>query len=191
MKWTIALSILAVGMLLTTTGCTSRLIGEAYEGVTGPKGVVKEVTSLGPKDARPLGAYTNFEVGGFIDDFGGQVPPELLQGIGRAVLEALAKRRLPTGNPTGKTAVINGRVFYYEDASVAGHIFGPFEEALATVQLIDKDSGQVVAESICIGRTTKSVRKGVKNKTQGMADAVSKWIDRRYPKEAGRVPEED
>lgn len=190
MKRTMCVGVLAMGMVLTAAGCTSRLIGEAYEGVTGPKGVVKEVTSLGPKDARPLGVYTNFEVGGFIDDFGGQVPPGLLQGIGRAVTEALAKRRLPTRNPSGKTGVISGKVFYYEDASVAGHIFGPFEEALATVQLIDKDTGQVIAESICIGRTTKSVRKGVKNKTQGMADAVSKWIDRRYPQEIGRVPEE-
>ena len=182
------MGVLAMGMMLTAAGCTGRLIGEAYEGVTGPKGVAKEVTSLGPKDARPLGMYENFEVGTFVDDFGGQVPPALLRGIAAATIEALAARRLPTGKATGKTGVIRGKVFYYEDASVAGHIFGPFEEALATVQLIDKDTGQVVAESICIGRTTKSVRKGVKNKTHGMADAISKWIDRRYPHEAGRVP---
>ena len=189
MRWMITVGILAIGMMLTTTGC-GRALGEAYEVVTGPKGVVKEVTSLGPKNARPLGLYENFEVGTFVDDFGGQVPPELLRDIGAATIQALAKRRLPAGKATGKTGVINGRVFYYEDASVAGHIFGPFEEALAAVQLVDKETGQVVAESICIGRTTKSARKGVNNKTQGMADAISKWIDRRYPKEAGRIPKE-
>jgi len=186
MKRAIGLSVLVFSVAFLMPGCLGRAIGEAYEGVTGPKGVVKEVKSLGPKESRPLAGYANFEVGQIVDDFGGQVPPELLANIKPYILQRLAEKGLPTGK-SGKAALIRGRVFYYEDASVSGHLFGPFEEALAVIELVDKSSGRVLGEAICIGRTTKSVRKGVDNKTQGMADAVVTWIDERYPDVEGRT----
>jgi len=168
-------------------GCLGRAIGEAIEGVRGPKGVHREIRSLGPEGVRPLGKYRNIEVGPFVDDFGGQIPPALLRNIRAYIIEGLRAEGLPTGR-SGKTLVIRGKVFYYEDAKVSGHLFGPFEEALATVQLVDKSDGSVVAEAVCIGRTTKSVRQGVDNKTRGMANAIAGWIDKRYPRDVGRVP---
>lgn len=186
MKHTVLIWMLILSAALVMSGC-SRAIGEAYEGFAGPKGVHREIRSLGPAGARPLAEYKNFEVGTFVDDFGGQIPPELLRNVGPYTIEELREKGLPTGR-SGKTLVIQGRVFYYEDASVSGHIFGPFEEALATIRLVDKSSKAVVAEAVCIGRTTKSVRKGIDNKTRGMANAIADWIDGRYPRDVGRVP---
>lgn len=182
-------ALLAVSLLLAANsmGCLSRAIGEAVEGVMGPKGVYKEYqVTLGAEDARPLGEYQNFQPGLFEDDFGGQVPKELFEKIDAYTARALANQNLPV-DKTGQTAVINGRVFYYEDASVAGHLFGPFEEVIAEVQLVDKSSGRVIGQAICIGRTTKSVRKGVDNKTLGLANAIADWVSSRFPEETGRV----
>ncbi len=57
--------------------------------------------------------------------------------------------------------------------------------------LKDKQSGQVVGNAICIGRTYQSVGLGPKWKAWGLARAiVNKWIDNYYPKE-GRVEQKE
>ena len=56
------------------------------------------------------------------------------------------------------------------------------EFAVARVEFVDKDSGKVLGRSSCVGRTTERVNLGVGKKAEGLAKAIVKWIDARYPK---------
>ncbi len=139
------------------------------------------------KDARPLGQYRRFEIGEFVDDFGGKVPPSLLGHFRASFGEQLAKKKIPN-EPAGKTLLIQGRILHYESASTLGVALGPLEEILARVQLVDKETGKVLGEANCIGRTTNRVNIGIDKKGQGLAKAIVSWIDSRYPQQ-GRLEE--
>ena len=80
---------------------------------------------------------------------------------------------------------MRGRILHYEDADTLGIAIGPLEEVVARLEMVDKDSGQVLAQANCIGRTTTRTTLGVANKGRGLAKAIASWIDNRYP-EQGR-----
>jgi prophage DNA circulation protein len=61
-------------------------------------------------------------------------------------------------------------------------VFGPFEEVVARVELVDKASGTVLGVANCIGRSNTSVNKGVNKKAEGLSKAIAIWIGRSYPK---------
>jgi hypothetical protein len=144
------------------------------------------VPSMGPKGARPLTGFSNVQVGSIKDTFGGRVPPSLMRDLKPFIMERLVDEDLPVGRG-GKTLVINIEVFYYEGAGSGGVVFGSVEEVLADVQLVDKATDRVVGNGICIGRTTSRINLGIEKKTQGLANAIVDWIDKRWPEHAGRV----
>ncbi len=74
-------------------------------------------------------------------------------------------------------------MLHYEDSSVVGKALGPLEFVVARVQFVDKDSGKVLATVNCVGRTTTRVNLGVARKAEGLAKAIVRWIDERYPKD--------
>ena len=178
MKQVLCLMIVAV-VGMCSLGC-SRAIGEAAELALGPKGIYVPLLSPGGEGAWPLAGYTRFELEPFTDDFGGRTPAELLRRLPEKFQEELAEAKLPN-QPGGKTLVIRGSVRHYESSNLVGMALGPIEEVIARVELLDKDSGKVIARANCVGRTTKAVGKGVSKKTEGLAKAIVSWIKTYYP----------
>jgi hypothetical protein len=179
--WTIVAA-LAVALTLSAGGCT-RGIKEAVGVVRGAKG---SLTVLDPisadAQARPLGAYQRFELAGFADDMSGKVPGDLFKFLPEAFDAALAEKKIPNAT-SGKTLLIRGKVVHYEDSSTVGMALGPLEFVVARVEFMDKGSGRAVGVANCVGLTTESVNVGVAKKAQGLAKAIVKWIDKRYPED--------
>ena len=82
---------------------------------------------------------------------------------------------------SGKTLVYNVNLLHYEVADATDNVFGPLEQVVARVELVDKQSGQQLAQGSCIGRTGKSVGLGVEWKAWGLARALYKWTSAYYP----------
>ena len=108
------------------------------------------------------------------------VPPDLWADLRTAFAEELAEKGLPNDS-SGKTLLIRGRIVHYEGDGILGLALSPLEEVVARIELVDKDSGNVLGVANCIGRTTASVNTGVEKKAQGLAKAIVSWLDKRYP----------
>jgi hypothetical protein len=162
--------------VLTTTGCM-RAVSEAYTAYTGPKGIVSVIQPV----RGSLGDYTSFEMATFDDRSAGQVPRQLPALLPRDFARSLAEEGIP--NSGGRTLLVRGQIVYYEDSErVMDQVFGPFEEVVARVELVDKASGSVLGVANCVGRSNTSVNKGVPEKAEGLAKAIASWIARNYPK---------
>ncbi len=162
-------------------GC-SRVVKEGVGVALGAKGV-----SLPTQDVGSLAGYNSFEIGSFTDSFG-KTPRQVVDYLPAALDTALLDKRIPNTRG-GKTLLIKGTFLHYETAGMTGQAFGPLEEVVAQVKLIDKASGRVLGVSNCVGRTKESVNMGVQKKAEGLANAIVKWIDSKYP-EQGRLPKE-
>ncbi len=167
--------LLLMAVVFMSGGCMSRIAKEGLGAATGAKGVHREIDRAGS-----LAAYQNFEVAPFTDNFGGQTPRALLSKTTVEIKNALTKADLPVGK-VGSTLVIRGSVFYFEKAGAMGQAFGPFEEVLTTVELVDKATNKVIGQAVCIGRSTQTVNMGLDKKAQGVAKAVVKWIKSKRP----------
>ena len=175
--WLILIPLVLVG------GCTGRIIKESLGTVTGPKGAefaLRDVSSQSPDVS--LEEYTEFRMEPFRDDFGGKVPTRLIERLPAAFARELAERKIRS-HEGGKTLIIRGRIIHFELATAkTSHLFGPFEEVVARVELVDGSSGEVLGVANCVGRSGESVNQGVDKKTQGLASGIAGWIADHYPK---------
>ncbi len=178
MKHVLCLLIVSV-VGMCSLGC-GRAVGEAAELAMGAKGIYVPLVSPAREGSWPLAEYSKFEIQPFSDDFGGRTPAKLLRLLPEKFREELAEAKLPTQSG-GKTLVIRGSVLHYESADILGMALGPLEEVIARVELVDKDSGRVIAQANCVGRTTKAVGRGVSKKAEGLAKAIVSWIETYYP----------
>ncbi|HUU59749.1 MAG TPA: hypothetical protein VMZ50_09405 [Phycisphaerae bacterium] len=181
MNKAITLAIVVFLPVFTTGGCIGRAIKEGVGTVRGARGIHTPLTPVSPdKNARPLGQYSRFELGTMKDSFGGKVPRELFAMLPLKFEAQRIEAELPN-SPTGKVLLIRGEVFHYEDEDLVGEVLGPLEEVVARVEMVDKDTGKVIATANCVGRTMESVNKGVEKKADGLAKAIVSWIKSRYP----------
>ncbi len=172
--------IIMLSSLLMMNGCLSRGIKEGVGAVRGAKGAYFPVVLLTPnRAARPLGDYTHFELGEFTNTIGTNAPRGLWRHLPTQFNLQLIDYKLP--NTPGKTLVLRGKILHYEAAAMTGHIFGPLEEVVARAEMVDKDSGRVLAEAIIVGRTKETVNEGADKKAAGLAKGLVAWIDSRYP----------
>ena len=169
--------ILALGCVVCmSVGCISRGIKEGVGAVSGGKGRAQIVQT-----PASLAEYTNIEVGTFTNSFGGVTPGGFMGQIPGQVAKEIGNKKLPlTG--TGKTLTITGDIIYYETAPASGQIFGPLEEAIANVRLVDKASGKTFGTACCVGRSTSTTSQGTGTKAQGLGKAIAAWISEKYPK---------
>ena len=112
------------------------------------------------------------------------VPEIFFSEFHREFDKELARVKYLPKNPSGKTLVINVAVLHYEKADLVDNVFGPHEEVVARVELVDQAGGKVLANGNAVGRTTKTVGLGVQNKAEGLAKGIVKWITDYYPKPA-------
>ena len=155
-------------------GCVSRVAKEALGAGMGAKGVFR-ATQEGPS----LAGYSRYEVQPFTDAFAGKAPAELYGLLGGEIAASLAESKTIAEKGAGKTATLRGEVLYYEDAALSGQVFGPLEEVVARVELVDGKT--VLGRAVCVGRSTTTTTQGVGNKAKGLAKAITKWIESRYP----------
>ncbi|KPK81456.1 MAG: hypothetical protein AMJ81_10600 [Phycisphaerae bacterium SM23_33] len=182
MKTRTVLVVVIVGLALSAGGCT-RGIKEAAGLFTGAKGSLTVLEPISAdSQARPLGAYQRFELAEFADDMNGKAPKDLFRLLPGAFDVALAGKKIPSA-ASGKTLLIRGKVLHYEDSSAVGMALGPLEFAVARAEFVDKDSGRVLGAANCVGVTSESVNVGVAKKAEGLAKAIVKWIDSRYPED--------
>lgn len=170
---TLLLACLGLGVL---PGCLGRAISEGLGTVGGAKGGYSQVA---PLPYTGLSVYTRFELGAIRDDFGGKVPPDLLAMLPMKLQAELSKLGLPD-QPGGKTLLIRGAFLHYEEAGLFGNVFGPLEEVIARIELVDKATGKVLGTANCIGRTRETVNLGVEKKADGLALAIAKYIADHY-----------
>ncbi len=165
---------------LPATGCGT-LVGEGAGWVLGGQGSYMTITPLAAdKDTKALGAYTRFELGTITDGIGGKMPPNLIPNLEEIFPAKARKAHLPDDS-TGPTLVIRGSIVHYESASTMGFMLGPVEEVICRTELVDKDTGQVLGVANCVGRTKARSNTGVKEKADGLAKALVKWIEHRFP----------
>lgn len=166
--------------LLVMQGCM-RLIGEGAEAGLGPSGKYYENKMVAPsKDRTALADYRNMELVEFKNEYGQNVPNDFLRAF------PIEFRRHAEGagllNPGGKTIGFKVAVIHYETADMTDNVFGPLEQAVARVEMIDKDTGRVLATGNALGRTGKTVGLGPEKKAVGLAKALLKWVEDYSPK---------
>jgi hypothetical protein len=166
-------------------GCVGRLIGEGVEAARGGQGDYGEIQPVaGAKNHSALSAYERFELGDVINECGRLMPGEFISRFKAQFAEQLADSDLPRAS-SGKTLAFNVAIIHYEKAKAADNIFGPLEEVVARVDLVDAESGEVLATGNAVGRTGKSVGLGTKTKAEGLSEALIKWVEDYYPKPEG------
>jgi hypothetical protein len=182
MRMTRALTVIGLaGLAMLSQGCM-RMATESMEATMGAKGTYYQGTPLGPdKDHMALQEYKRFELGEVKNSAGKFLPPEFLVYFPRQFNKVMGKSHLPA-DPSGKTLLIRVNVIHYEKANTVDNVFGPFEEVVARVELVDKDSSRVLGEGAVIGRTTQSAGLGPEAKAEGLARGLVKWLSDYYPK---------
>lgn len=165
MKNTMVLLLPVLASVFVVGGCGTA-ISEGVGVATGPQGNYHQI-----KKVSPLTGYNNFEVGKITDSFGG-APAELLSLLPGDIIEALQEEELPV-NAAGKTAIIAGKILFYEKPGT----FGKVEQAITEFRIIDKSSGRILGEAYCVGRSnTYFANRGIPDKSKAVANGIVKWI---------------
>jgi hypothetical protein len=97
------------------------------------------------------------------------------------LIEDLRSKNQPVNAAGNNVLVVRGQIIYYERGGAADHLWGPLEEAVAIVSLVDKSTGATVAQAGCVGRSNASSSMVVESKADGLAEAVAGWIDKYRP----------
>lgn len=187
MRWVSSFSLAMLGLsTVFCPGCVGRLIGESAEGTLGPKGVYWEEQPVATsKSEKSLSDYRRFELEEVINGYGKHVPVEFFRRLPVEFNKQLASSGLPNA-ASGKTLVFRVTIIHYETADMDDNVFGPLEQVVARVELVDKDSGRVLATGNAVGRTGKTVGLGAESKAEGLAKALIKWVRDYYRKGEGR-----
>jgi hypothetical protein len=161
--------------VMTSGGCLGRIIGEAWGGVEQGAGRFDPVNDV----TTSLDSYRNFEIGEFTDDTAGSVPPQFWTDLPVCFETLAAEKGLPD-DPAGPTAVIRGTVIYYETADLMSQAFGPYEEVVARVELVDQATGRVLGTATAVGRTKSTSSQGARTKANGLSKGIIMWIMEHY-----------
>lgn len=168
---------LAALCLAACPGCMSRAAKETLGLVRGGTGVVVPLTG----GHRSLGQYDTFEYEAFRETPGVVVPPGIRERLPQLLTAELAERGIPTADGP-RRVIIRGTYVHFEDSrAVTEQLFGPLEEIIARVELVDAASGETLASANCVGRSTQTVNQGPASKAEGLAEAIAKWIGELYP----------
>ena len=164
-------------LAVSAGGCISRAIKEGVGAARGARGSHADVKAVvGGSSA--LAGYDNFELGDIQDDFS-HTPRELFSALRTNFASELAKSKLPTAG--SRTLLIRGKIIHFELSGSFGHAFGPLEQVIARIELVDKASGRVLGSANCVGRTNESNTSGVIKKAEGLAKAIVGLVKKHHP----------
>ncbi|MCD4699220.1 MAG: hypothetical protein K8R91_01430 [Phycisphaerae bacterium] len=175
MKRRAILIISLVGLVALIGGCGTA-IGEGAALALGASGSATPIQEV----SADLGVYQRFELGTITDDMGGKVPPGLFTALPGELAKELDDEEIPNA-ASGKTLLIQGKILHYEGASSAAVATSGTEFVVARIELVDKDTGQVLGVASCAGWSSKRVTLGVDRKAEGLAKGIVNWIDKHHP----------
>ena len=170
--------VLTFASLVSLCGC-GQAVSEGAGLVMGPDGTFVTVRPATVAMTYFLADYTKFELGGFRDDTGGNVPASFLGYLPSEFSEESFDAGLP--NYAGKTLILRGSILHYEGEGLIGKIIGPIEQVIVRAEMVDKDSGQVLTTANVVGRTTSRINLGVETKAEGLARGLVAWIEEYRP----------
>jgi len=154
MKRIALLSLFAVS-LTSAGGCITRA---AKEAILSPKGFSVPVPTK--PAASPRNSYSKVQIENFTNTGITTMPANMNQILQTALAEKIAalkpnKAILDPG--AARVLLVRGQYLYYEEAGgIFDQAFGPFEEIIALVELVDQPSGKVAARGYCVGKTCKT-----------------------------------
>jgi hypothetical protein len=169
----IALLGLVVTLMMSVGGCLTRAAKEVF---LSPSGFSVPTAMSGSQQ----NSYSKVQFQNFTNTGIATMPADMNQ-IQKSVLNekiAALKPKKAILDPTAKrTILVRGQYIYYEEAGgILGQAFGPFEEIIALVELVDETSKKVIARGYCVGRTNTSKLQGPKRKAEGLAKAIIELI---------------
>jgi len=164
-----AILVLIAASLTSAGGCVTRMAKEAILWPTGFSVPTSPVAS-------PQSSYSKVQVEDFTNTGITTMPANMNQLVRTALAERIAKLdddKTILRPGAARTLLVRGQYLYYEESSgVLDQVFGPFEEIIALVELVDKSSGKIVARGYCVGRTNITKLQGPKKKAEGLAKAI-------------------
>lgn len=172
MKKNALLSVTLVAALVACPGCLSRAVKEGVGAARGASGKHMTIQPTGS-----LSAYNTYELGATTNEVGRNLPGNFFRLLPSQLHKELADKGLTRRHGGGKVMLINVDVVHYESGGFMGQAFGPFEEVVARVTLVDKATGNVLGTANCVGRSQSTTAEGVEEKASGLAKAIAGWIE--------------
>ena len=174
MKRIALLGLIAV-LLTSAGGCVGRA---AKEALLSPKGFSVPVPTK--PAAAPRNSYSKVQIENFTNTGITTMPADMNQILQTTLAEKIAelkpKKAILTPSPA-RVLLVRGQYIYYEEAGgILDQAFGPFEEIIALVELVDQASSKVVAKGYCVGRTGTTRLQGPKRKAEGLSKAIIDFI---------------
>jgi len=172
MKRIALLSLFAIS-LTSAGGCLSRAAKEVF---LSPKGfsVPKKMAAAQRR------SYSKVQFENLTNTGISIMPADMNQILRVTLAEQIAKLKPKKSilDPAAKRVLtVRGRYVYYEEAGgMLDQAFGPFEEIIALVELVDQPSGKVIASGYCVGRTNTTKLQGPKRKAEGLSKAIIDFI---------------
>jgi hypothetical protein len=174
----LTMTLTAVALSLLCLGCMGRLISEGMGTARGASGKVVDIGM-----ARDLTKYRSLRVEPISVSPGLQTPADMPAMIRTDLAAAAEKSGLkPEGEPGLK---LSGEIIHYETGGTVDTAIGPLQEVVVRTKLIDVQSGNIVAEANLIGRSKATSSSGAKNLSDGVGEALHKWLKDRGLKKAG------
>lgn len=170
----IVLLVLVVALVMSVCGCYGRVAKEAFGAATGGKGKFLPVGPTGP--GADLARYSEIRV----EPFDGAAEVNVPGGLNDMLLAEFS-RMLRTNKISERLGgagrlIIRGRYLHYEKSGAGGQLFGPLEEVVARVEMVDGGTNTVLARANCVGRSTSTTTQGAGSKAQGLAKGIIKFI---------------
>jgi hypothetical protein len=168
MKRMILLSLVAV-LLTSVGGCLSRAAKEIF---LSPSGFSVPTALTGSQQ----NSYSKVQFEDFTNTGIAAMPADMNQ-IQKTVLAekiaGLKPKKAILDAKAARTLIVRGQYVYYEEAGgMLDQAFGPFEEVIALVELVDQSSSKVIARGYCVGRSNTTKLQGPKRKAEGLSKAI-------------------
>ena len=165
----IALLGLVAVLMMSVGGCLTRAAKEVF---LSPSGFTVATALSGSQQNN----YSKVQFQNFTNTGIATMPADMNQ-IQKSVLDekiAALKPKNAILDPASKnTLIVRGQYIYYEEAGGAlDQAFGPFEEIIALVELVDQTTKKVIARGYCVGRTGTTKLQGPKRKAEGLSKAI-------------------
>jgi len=174
---------------LGSTGCMTA-VKQTYYGVTGAQGKFYELKKVNPD---VLATYRSVRVEPFTNELGAHVPADVIAEVNGNTPRTVAAEAL--FYPEGKPLKVEGTIIHFTGKSglqgSVGSVIGGSEECVCRVRLLDGESGTLVGEAVCWGIVKSAVRRGSGEIGVGVGRAVTKWLERRLPKEVAEARREE
>jgi hypothetical protein len=175
---------LTAGLLMSTGGCLSRA---AKEALLSPKGFAVPTAMESVRQH----SYSKVQFQAFSNLGITTMPANMNEVLHTSLVTKIAtlKPQKAILDPSANRVVlVRGRYIYYEEAgSILDQAFGPFEEIIAIVELVDQPTGKVIASGYCVGRTGTTRLQGSRRKAEGMAKAIIELIRKSCRTPAGPI----